>query len=88
MPYRLSAKGERLLQFRPGSKTAATIDAAISRLDFLRLTDWQKQVLVYLEGREGFTTSHEIGLDLKIFPRAVSGIAYSLYKRGLVDKKE
>lgn len=79
MPYRLSGFGERSLRAWHLDKNNSIIPT---------LTNWQKQVLVYLEGREGFTTSHEIGLDLKLHPRAVSGIAYSLYKRGLVDKKE
>ena len=78
MPYRVSTLGKRALDWyarRPGTPSIIN-----------DLTDWQKQVLFFLEGREGFTTAHEIGLDLKLHPRAVSGIAYSLIKKGLVEK--
>lgn len=76
MPYKISPKG---LNY-PDREQAT-------------LTDLQRQVLEYLlyrsnEGYSDYLTSSEIGYDLKMHPRAISGIAYSLHKKGLVDKKD
>ena len=84
MPYKITAKGIHFLSdlnkyVRP--KTQAKVSG---------LTDWQMEVLKYLETRkdDGYVASHDIGYDLKEHPRAISGIAYSLIKKGLVEKKE
>ena len=79
MPYRVTANGVKV-EYSKG-------------LEWKDLTDWQKQVLSYLvkrtdEGDYDYIPAHDIGYDLKEHPRAISGIAYSLIKRGLVEKKE
>ena len=86
MPYKITAKG----------RVAVHDPAYHSRpnpYDFNTLTEWQKEVLVYLDQHYNFDESkyidaHDIGMDLKEHPRAISGIAYSLIKKGLVEKKE
>ena len=79
MPYKATAHGTKV-EYSKG-------------LEWKDLTDWQKQVLSYLVNRADkgdidYIPSHEIGTDLKEHPRAISGIAYSLIRRGLVEKKE
>ena len=84
MPYRITAKG----------RVAVSDPAYHGRnnpYDFDTLTDWQKEVLVYLNDKYNvdetkFTPASAIGYDLKEHPRAISGIAYSLIKKGLVEK--
>ena len=78
MPYKVSTNG---------------IKANNNRLSkgWTDLTDLQKQTLAYLssreeEGEHDLIPTRIIAYELKLHPRAVSGIAYSLYKRGLVEK--
>ena len=86
MPYRITAKG-RTAVHDPTQQENPNPDV------FDHLTGWQKEVLVYLDqhynfDESGFIPAHIIGADLKVHPRAISGIAYSLIKKGLVEKKE
>ena len=86
MPYRITARG-RIAVHDPAHHENPNPD------DFDHLTGWQKEVLVYLDQHYNFDESkfipaHDIGADLKEHPRAISGIAYSLIKKGLVEKKE
>ena len=53
------------------------------------LTEYQQKVLAYLSSMDEenkYIPSHDIASALKLHPRAVSGIAYSLYKKNMVDK--
>jgi DNA-binding MarR family transcriptional regulator len=87
MPYKITTYGLKVIResvIKPKLQTDET---------WYNLTDWQKQVLAYLanmwdEGEKGYIPAHDIGMDLKEHPRAISGIAYSLIKKGLVEKKE
>ena len=86
MPYKITPIGHTLVMYRT-ERYLSSKDAWNS------LTDWQKEVLVYLDQHYNFDESkyidaHDIGYDLKEHPRAISGIAYSLIKKGLVEKKE
>ena len=83
MPYKITPIGHTLVMYRT-ERYLSSKDAWNS------LTDWQKEVLKYLDDRkdDGYIPAHDIGYDLKEHPRAISGIAYSLIKKGLVEKKE
>jgi len=54
------------------------------------LTEYQQKVLTYLSlaDETEYIPSHDIASALKLHPHAVSGIAYSLYKKKMVDKLE
>jgi DNA-binding MarR family transcriptional regulator len=82
VPYKITPAGHSLVANRT-ERYLSSKDA----WDFL--TDWQKEVLKYLDGRkdDDYIPAHDIGYDLKEHPRAISGIAYSLIRKGLVEKK-
>ena len=96
MPYKISNQGLELVKHNqklepsttPGYSTSQSV---LDALKFRLLTNLQKEVLSYLasryeEGETDFIETHDIAYDLKLHPRATSGIAYSLYKKGLVEK--
>ena len=79
MPYKISSHGIRV-EFSKGPV-------------WYNLTNYQQKVLAYLsllaeEGKTTYFSSHDIAQGLKLHPRAVSGIAYSLYKKDMVEKLE
>lgn len=79
MPYKISPHGIRV-EFSKGPV-------------WYNLTNYQQKVLAYLsitleEGNTNYLPSHDIAQGLKLHPRAVSGIAYSLYKKNMVEKLE
>jgi len=86
MPYRITKQGQQAV-------SDPVYHGRSNPYTFNTLTDWQKEVLRYLYDKYNvdsskFTPASDIGYDLKEHPRAISGIAYSLIRKGLVEKLE
>lgn len=74
MPYRITPKGEELLE---------------TSVEMPDLTTYQKEALLYLQARpDEFIPSSEIAQHYGLAPQAMRGPCYWLQRKGLTEVKE